>query len=135
MCVYESRTRRFNSVLTFRFLPVSFSISCLAMSDDEATHILLDRGSIYMSRSHSQARLATLAYAPAGVACVTLMLVTTPVLLPANCAHFMLDTAWLAGSLLAKQSRLPTLPDTPMVSMLPFTPVRYAVAEHAESAT
>jgi len=63
------------------------------------------------------------------------MVLTTPVLLPASCAHFTLDASWLSGSLVAMQSRLITLPGTPIVLMLPFTPVMNAVAEHAESAT
>lgn len=89
----KNRSSLTSPILTFKFLPVSLSISCLAMSGDSVTHLGSASGSLTTSASHSHSRCATLAYAPAGVACVTLMLVTTPVLLPARCAHSMLDTA------------------------------------------
>lgn len=64
-----------------------------------------------------------------------LVVVTTPVDLPACWAQLRAELTWLLLLLPARQSPFLTSAVTPMVAMLAFTPPRYAVALQAESAT
>ena len=65
---------------TLMFLPGSFSTSCLAMS----SQTFGSWPEYVICASFSQSLSAMWAYAPAGDACVTLVVVTTPVDLPAS---------------------------------------------------
>lgn len=67
-----------HSFLTLNWRPVGVSTSWRAMS---ATHCRCSAGTL---ESHSQSRWLVWAYSAAGVACVTLVVVTKPVCLPAD---------------------------------------------------
>lgn len=121
-------------VPTLKFLPGSEVISCLAMSGHRVRFALAPSNRT-MSASDSQSRCAVHAYVPAGDACVTRVVVTMPVAFPAHWAHWSSDVVRRSAGTDASQSPSRTAAVTPMVPLLPFTPFRYAVAEHAESAT
>lgn len=63
-------------------MPGSFKISCSAMSSHSAGSTPPSSSSLMIS-SYSQYLFAECEYAPAGLACVTLVVVTIPVFLPA----------------------------------------------------
>lgn len=104
--------------------------SCLAMSSHWPAS-----ARFAMSASDSQSRYATCAYAPAGDACVTLDVDTSPTALPLAIDHSAMDCVRFSDASEPRQSYSFTLADSPIVSKLAFTPVRYAVDVHAESDT
>jgi len=80
-------------------------------------------------------RLAVFAYAPEGLAWVRVVVVTIPVDFPAFWAHSAMEVRRFAGSWLAVQLLYSTAALTPILTMLVFTPHKYAVAVQAESGT
>lgn len=63
------------------------------------------------------------------------VLVTMPVDLPISCAHFIMEVSRFDSIFALAQSEMFTVAVTPIARKLVFTPVRNAVAVHAESAT
>uniref|UniRef100_A0A8D9AK30 Uncharacterized protein n=1 Tax=Cacopsylla melanoneura TaxID=428564 RepID=A0A8D9AK30_9HEMI len=96
-------------MITLMFLPGSSSTICLAIS----LQWCVARGGILSSHSHFL--LATCAYSALGVACVTRVVVTKPVCLPAFCAHVMIESTLLSSDRDASQSSALTLASTPAV--------------------
>lgn len=114
------------------YFPGLSRTNCLAISKSQ---ICGSKPKCVTSTSDSMSRWFTWAYAPAGDAWVTRVVVTTPVAFFASWAHWIIDVTRLASTLAPSQSPACTLAETPMVRKLVFTPHMYAVAVLAESGT